>query len=262
MPPKRAPVLLNFDLNNDLHLTFVRSMANIYRDVYQIHHKRINNDFVRDYINSELSSLNNYSINKNMTDKSPVEMEPLDPQDLHIIEFEKDCDVNNHIDFIYAFKGIAGRIIPAIATTTSVISGLAIIELIKLALKVKNIKYRKFLFKSCAAYILEFSDLIEAQKLSYIVDNKKYKYTMWNRVEYKDNILKNIIKAVDIQFKIKVSMVTCDNKLLYWDQDPAYDCNLDKMLSDLINKVEGRKYVVIDCITQDEISLPNVVVIV
>lgn len=279
MPPKRAPVPINFDLNNDLHLTFVRSMANIYRDVYQIHHKRINNDFVRDYINSELSSLNNYSINKNMTDKSPVEMEPLDPQDLHIIEFEKDCDVNNHIDFIYAcsnlrasnyiikhadkltVKGIAGRIIPAIATTTSVISGLAIIELIKLALKVKNIKYRNSYLNLALPYF-GISDLIEAQKLSYIVDNKKYKYTMWNRVEYKDNILKNILKAVDIQFKIKVSMVTCDNKLLYWDQDPAYDCNLDKMLSDLINKVEGRKYVVIDCITQDEISLPNVVVIV
>ncbi|EQB60567.1 ubiquitin-activating enzyme e1 [Vairimorpha apis BRL 01] len=225
MPPKRAPVPINFDLNNDLHLTFVRSMANIYRDVYQIHHKRINNDFVRDYINSEAS---NYII--------------------------------KHADKL-TVKGIAGRIIPAIATTTSVISGLAIIELIKLALKVKNIKYRNSYLNLALPYF-GISDLIEAQKLSYIVDNKKYKYTMWNRVEYKDNILKNILKAVDIQFKIKVSMVTCDNKLLYWDQDPAYDCNLDKMLSDLINKVEGRKYVVIDCITQDEISLPNVVVIV
>lgn len=278
MPPKRAPVPINFDLNNDLHLTFVRSMSNIYRDVYQIHHERIDNDFVRDYINKELSSINNYCNDDNI-DESNTEKNPLDPKNIHMIEFEKDYDANNHIDFIYAcsnlrasnymikhaekliVKGIAGRIIPAIATTTSVISGLAIIELIKLSLKVKNSKYKNY-FLNLALPYFGISDLIEAAKLSYIVDNKKYKYTMWNRVEYKDSLLKNIIKAVDIQFKINVSMVTCDNKLLYFDKDPSYEENLNKMLSELINKVEGRKYVVVECCTEDDINLPSVVIVV
>lgn len=104
-----------------------------------------------------------------------VVLQNKDKVEIKELEFEKDCDENKHIDFITFIsnfratnykieqadrsrvKLLAGKIIPAIATTTAVAVGAVGVEIYKMAMKVKPDLQRNF-FSNLALPVFHFSE--------------------------------------------------------------------------------------------------------
>ncbi|XP_065640186.1 ubiquitin-like modifier-activating enzyme 6 isoform X7 [Hydra vulgaris] len=161
--PKKPPSPIHFDPQNPLHIQFVTSYAMLLAKTYGIWSEDCKSVKIPDVIKlfqlpefnpsqkKVIIEENQDKENKNVNlDKVGgliqylSSLKELDAFSLSVEHFEKDNDSNRHLDFIYAtanlratmygienvdrykIKRIAGRIIPAIATTTSVAAGLEV----------------------------------------------------------------------------------------------------------------------------------------
>lgn len=174
------------------------------------------------------------------------------------LEFEKDDDTNLHMDFIVAAsnlratnykipladrhtsKLIAGKIIPAIATTTSVIAGLACLELYKLAQGFKELTRYKNGFVNLALPFFGFSEPISAPKLSYY----DKEWTLWDRFEVEGEMtLQEFLDYFKREHKLEITMLSQGVCMLYSFFMAKAKCQerLGLKMSEVVKRVSKKK---------------------
>mmetsp|Transcript_15914 Transcript_15914/g.32668 ORF Transcript_15914/g.32668 Transcript_15914/m.32668 type:complete len:196 (+) Transcript_15914:1-588(+) len=109
-------------------------------------------------------------------------------------------------------KLIAGKIIPAIATTTAMVTGFVCFELYKLVQKAPLESYKNA-FANLALPFLSFSEPIAAPKREY----KSIEWTLWSRIDIDqgDITLQQFLDHFKSQYQLEVSMISFGVSILY-----------------------------------------------
>ncbi|XP_043936660.1 ubiquitin-like modifier-activating enzyme 1 [Protopterus annectens] len=282
--PKRCPHALSFDVRNSLHLEYVAAAANLFAETYGISGSRDTAAIARilesvkvpefipkSGVKIHVSDQELQNASASIDDRRLEELKSLLPTvemlsgfKMYPIDFEKDDDTNFHMDFIVAAsnlraenydipsadrhksKLIAGKIIPAIATTTAAVVGLVCLELYKIVQQHKKIDSYKNGFMNLALPFFAFSEPIAAPKHKYYDEE----WTLWDRFEVKgispsgdEMTLRQFLDYFKKEHKLEITMLSQGVSMLYSFFMPAAKLKerLDQPMTEIVTKVSKKK---------------------
>ncbi|KRY23477.1 Ubiquitin-like modifier-activating enzyme 1 [Trichinella patagoniensis] len=177
------------------------------------------------------------------------------------IDFEKDDDTNHHMEFITAAsnlraenykiekadfmktKQIAGRIIPAIATTTAAVAGLVGLEFYKIvssSSKKANLERFKNSFMNLALPFFGFAEPIRTPVKKFY----DKEWTLWDCLELKGEMtLKEFLSYMKEKFNVEVTMLSQGVSMLFsFFLPPAkQQQRMNMKVTDLVESITGQK---------------------
>ncbi|XP_055705856.1 ubiquitin-like modifier-activating enzyme 1 [Phlebotomus papatasi] len=278
--PKRCPSPLVFDPNDSLHLSYIYAAANLKAEMYGIPQERnkdvvreiVSTIQVPQFVprsgvkiavtDAALQQEQNGSdnIDHDRVKEILTELGKMGKPNFRItpLEFEKDDDTNLHMDFIVAAsnlratnykiqpadrhksKLIAGKIIPAIATTTSVVAGFAVLEIFKLAQNCKDLSAYKNVFTNLALPLYTLSEPMPAPKNTYY----DIEWTLWDRFEVTGELtLAEFLEYFKNEHKLEITMLSQGVCMLYsfFMQKAKCQERMGLLMSEVVKKVSKKR---------------------
>ncbi|KAF3860507.1 hypothetical protein F7725_000762 [Dissostichus mawsoni] len=281
--PKRCPHGLDFSTSNELHLDYVVAAANLFAQSYGLKGSadragviKILQDVkvipftprsgVKIHVSDQELQNSNSSVDDSRLDDLKVQLPSPESSTFKLcaVDFEKDDDTNFHMDFIVASsnlraenydippadrhksKLIAGKIIPAIATTTAAVVGLVCLELIKIIQGHKKLESFKNGFMNLALPFFAFSEPIAAPSHKYY----EIDWTLWDRFEVtglppngEEMTLRQFLDYFKTEHKLEITMLSQGVSMLYSFFMPAAKLKerLDLPMTEIVTKVSKKK---------------------
>eukprot|EP00752_Nemacystus_decipiens_P009961 g8884.t1 len=207
---------------------------------------------------------------------------------LEVVEFDKDVD--DHMEFVTAASNlrarvykipeadmhrsrqIAGKIIPAIATTTALVTGLVCMEVYKI-MQEKPLESYKNWFLNLALPQFSCSEPLPPAKTATVIKGSEWKWSAWDSLELEgaDITLQQLFDIMKEKYGLEVTMLSHGVSILY-----SFFANKKKIaerlpmtlpkIVELVTKKEIpalQRYLIFevcvsDCETDDEREVPYI----
>jgi ubiquitin-activating enzyme E1 len=173
-------------------------------------------------------------------------------------------------------RAIAGRIIPAIATTTALVSGLVCLELYKIAGTVRkdlSLNAYKNCFVNLAIPFMTFSEPSTPEKTKAILKGADWNWTAWDSIDVTkgDISLRQLMKYFETEYNLEISMLSHGVSILYsfFANKKKVEERMNMSLSKIITSITRKEFpsnqlfIILELIANDldtgeEVDIPYV----